>query len=240
MSERVEQVLAQKGALEHEAHHDVARAELPDGMRAVGVEQQHLVLLQSEGAAVDRLRARAGVYIAYLDVAMDMLRHGIETRVAPEGNAPRQRWGFRYDERPIVLGRCGRRLVRHHVHRPAFERRLPMSRLPVKRLTPLVTSLTRRQRRQSAVELSDLHGRPSRAVLRTPIAPCPVHLGECGDMVSVFSMNPILAHCPARHTIVSRCDCRACSRPRTVRTVGNAMGPAHQKGAPCPPAQKPL
>ena len=53
-------------------------------MKTYRHEQKYLILAKCHRAPVHRLRTAAGIYVADLNVGMDVLGHGIEARIAPE------------------------------------------------------------------------------------------------------------------------------------------------------------
>jgi len=70
-----------------DAQHNVALAKLAYGMRAGGIEQEHLVLSKRERHTVDDLRRSSSIDIADFDIIVHVFRHRIEARIAYDRQA---------------------------------------------------------------------------------------------------------------------------------------------------------
>ena len=93
--------------LDDQTDHDVIFTERRDGVRAVGVDQKHLVFLKGNGSAVDHLGTGPGIDIVDFYIGMNMFRYRVEPGIPFDCDM-----GLRGREAGSVLGHGVRKVIR--------------------------------------------------------------------------------------------------------------------------------
>lgn len=76
-----EHMLPQEICLRDDADHDIIFSEWCNRVWTIGINQENLVFLQSDGSSINNLRTAAGINIIDFNVGMDMFRNSTESGI---------------------------------------------------------------------------------------------------------------------------------------------------------------